>query len=121
MLSWEYLSPREQAQSVWWDAYKDAHGFRPRTVDTTDWTLTDFLTEILALEIIIRENQARQVQIETEAADKIERIILNMLECGAKDRDMAIRWLHEANGTHGDGDYLEYHLDLPAGYFEKRV
>ena len=36
--TWEELTELEQAQATFWDMYKDAHGFRPRHIDTSSWT-----------------------------------------------------------------------------------
>jgi hypothetical protein len=38
---------------------------------------------------------------------------------GAKDRATAMRWIHEAEDTQGDDDYLAYTLGLPYQYFRK--
>jgi hypothetical protein len=40
-----------------------------------------------------------------------------MLTLGAKDMDMAMRWIHEAEDTNGDSDYLAWTLGLPYRYF----
>jgi hypothetical protein len=36
---------------------------------------------------------------------------------GAKDREMAMRWIHEAEGSNGDDEYLCFLLGLPYRYF----
>ena len=43
--AWSDLSELEQLQSIYWDAYKDAHGIRPRGIDTSTWTVEDFEAE----------------------------------------------------------------------------
>jgi hypothetical protein len=45
-------------------------------------------------------------------------VILLMMKAGAKDRAMAIKWLHEANDTNGDNDFLCYCLGAAYGYFD---
>ena len=47
--SWEEMTDLEQAQCTYWDMYKDAYGYRPRGVDTSTWTLTDFEQEFASL------------------------------------------------------------------------
>ena len=60
--TWEQMSDLEQAQSIFWDMYKDAHGIRPRGIDTSTWTLADFQLEFASLqEVIVREQANRQV------------------------------------------------------------
>ena len=33
--------------------------------------------------------------------------------------DTAVRWLHDAYGTQGDNEYLDYHLGVPYGTINK--
>jgi hypothetical protein len=42
-----------------------------------------------------------------------------LIGAGAGDRATAIRWMHEANDTNYDPEYLCYCLGLPYGYFRK--
>jgi hypothetical protein len=44
--------------------------------------------------------------------------VQSVLACGAKDRAMALRWIHEAEGTTGDDEFLCYTLGLPYRYFK---
>ena len=117
--SWEEMSDLEQAQCTYWDIYKDAYGVRPRGVDTSTWTLADFDAEFKLLgEIIKQENTARQLA-QHSAAHAFEMRVLSILSCGAKDREMALRWIHEAEGTQGDDEFLCWTLGLPYQYFRK--
>jgi hypothetical protein len=43
-----------------------------------------------------------------------------VIGCGAKDRAMALRWIHEAEGSNGDDEYLCYLVGLPYRYFVKK-
>ena len=119
MISWDQMTPIEKAGSIYWDAYKDAYGFRPRNIDTTEWTLTDFQKEILVLERVIAENEVQRKQDEAVAADEVEHTILNLLIAGAKDREMCIKWLLEAHDAGEDRDYLCFILGVAYGYFDK--
>ena len=117
--TWEQMSVLEQAQCQYWDIYKDAYGVRPRGVDTSAWTLADFDAEFKLLgEIIKQENMARQIA-QHEAAHAFEQRMLKILACGAKDREMAMRWIHEAEGTNGDDEFLCWTLGLPYQHFRK--
>ena len=55
--TWEQMSDLEQAQSIFWDMYKDAHGIRPRSIDTSTWTLEQFQQEFEYLGRVIAENE----------------------------------------------------------------
>lgn len=57
MKAWNELTKLEQLAITHWDAYKDAHGVRPRWIDTRQWTESDFEREIeLLIEIMNRDN-----------------------------------------------------------------
>ena len=117
--TWEDMSTLEQMQCQFWDMYKDAHGYRPRHVDTSAWAEADFEAEFKQLaEVIDYENKAR-VAREAKAVQEFEHRIDKLLRIGAHDRVMAIRWIHEAEETSGDDDYLCYTVGLPYGYFRK--
>ena len=117
--SWDELTQLEQAQATFWDMYKDAYGFRPRGVDTSTWTLDDFTSEFVVLgQAIDREETARKAS-EAQAVTAFERRVAELISTGARDYDMAMRWIHEAEETNGDDDYLAWTLGLPYQYFRK--
>jgi hypothetical protein len=119
MMSWEEMSPLEQAQCTYWDMYKDAYGVRPRGIDTSAWTLEQFDSEFKVLgEVIEREEYARKVD-EAINAVEFEKRVGDLIASGAQNRDTAMRWIHDAEGSQGDDDYLCYLLGLRYGYFRK--
>jgi len=112
------MTRAEELQSIFWDMYKDAHGFRPRLVDTSTWTEADFNREFQFLESVIRhENHMRELA-EAEATVRFENQIVHMLTTGARTREQAIAWIHDAEGTNGDPEFLCYTLGLPYRYFK---
>ena len=119
--SWEEMSVVEQYACTYWDMYKDAYGVRPRGVDTTDWTEAQFEAEFVLLGESIDANYKDQLAREEVASHDFEMRILNLLQTGAKDREMALRWIHEAEGSDGDDEYLCYLLGLPYRYFAKEI
>jgi hypothetical protein len=119
MITWEDMSELEQAQATYWDMHKDAYGFRPRGIDTSSWTLEQFQEEFVILgQAIDREETARK-EAETKAVELFERRVAELLSTGARDYVMAMRWIHEAEDTNGDNDYLAWTLGLPYQYFRK--
>jgi hypothetical protein len=117
--SWEEMSDLEQAQCQFWDMYKDAYGVRPRGIDTSAWTLDDFTSEFVILgQAIDREEEDRKER-EAEASVRFENQITSLIQSGARDRQAAIAWIHEAENTQGDDDYLAWTLGLPYQYFRK--
>ena len=115
--SWGEYSPLEQAAMAYWDMYKDAHGVRPRGIDTSSWTLADFEKEFEYLGRVIEQENALRLEREEAAQHEFEMRVADLLRSGAKDRQMALRWIHEAEGSNGDDEYLCYLLGLPYRYF----
>ena len=119
MLSWEEMSELEQAQCTYWDMYKDAYGVRPRGIDTSAWTVEDFDREFAELGGIIDREEEDRKEREAEASVHFENQITSLVQSGARDRQAAIAWIHEAEGSNGDDEYLCFLLGLPYGYFRK--
>ena len=117
--SWEEMSVLEQYACTYWDMYKDAYGVRPRGIDTTDWTEAQFEAEFVYLGNISEANYKEQLASEAKAVERFEAQVQSFIESGAKDRETAIRWFHEAEQTNGDEEYLCFCLGLPYGYFRK--
>ena len=115
--TWEEMTVLEQYACTYWDMYKDAYGVRPRGIDTTDWTEAGFEAEFVYLaKIIDRENKDREAA-EDKAMIAFEMRVQELMSSGAKSYEMAMRWVHEAEGSNGDDEYLCYLVGLPYGYF----
>jgi hypothetical protein len=115
--SWEEMTTVEQYACQFWDMYKDAYGVRPRGIDTSSWTEAEFEAEFVSLSKTIDANYKVQLEQEERAQHDFEMRMLSLLQTGAKDREMAMRWVHEAEGSDGDDEYLCYLLGLPYRYF----
>ena len=115
--SWEDMSTLEQYACQFWDMYKDAYGVRPRGIDTSAWTEAEFEAEFVSLAKTIDANYKQQLAQEAVAQHDFEMRMLSLLQTGAKDREMALRWIHEAEGSNGDDEYLCFLLGLPYRYF----
>ena len=119
--SWEEMSTLEQYACQYWDMYKDAYGCRPRGIDTSAWTEAEFEREFVQLSKTIESNYKEQLAQEEVAKHDFEMRMLSLLQTGAKDREMALRWIHEAEGSNGDDEYLCFLLGLPYRYFIKET
>ena len=119
--TWEEMSTLEQYACQYWDMHKDAYGFRPRGIDTSSWTEADFEREFFQLSVTIAEEDRIRKEAEEKAAHDFEMRILSLQQTGAKDYAMAIRWVHEAEGSNGDEEYLCFLVGLPYGYFRKEL
>ena len=117
--SWEEMSVLEQMQCQYWDMYKDAYGSRPRGIDTTAWTEEEFMAEFETLGKVIEREEIARKESEAQASIRFEAQIQSMISSGAKSREAALAWIHEAEGSNGDDEYLCFLLGLPYGYFRK--
>jgi hypothetical protein len=113
------MTQLEQAQATYWDMHKDAYGFRPRGIDTSAWTLEQFEAEFVILGQAIDREEIVRKEAETKAVELFERRVAELISTGARDYVMAMRWIHEAEETNGDNDYLAWTLGLPYQYFRK--
>lgn len=119
MKSWEEMSDLEQAQCIYWDMYKDAYGVRPRGIDTSNWTVEDFQREFASLEKAIAEGEKARREDEAKAVLRFSKRVQQVIASGAEDYETALRWIHEADGSNGDDEYLCYLNGLPYGFFKK--
>jgi hypothetical protein len=119
MMSWEEMSPLEQAQCIHWDMYKDAYGCRPRGIDTSAWTLEEFEAEFKTLGAVIEREEIARKEAEVEATAKFEQHVTNTICMGAKDRATALRWIMDASQADGDWEYFCFLNGLPYGYFRE--
>jgi len=119
--TWEEMTVLEQYACTYWDMHKDAYGFRPRGIDTSSWTEADFEREFFQLSVTIAEEDRVRKEAEEKAAHDFEMRILSLQMTGATDRDMALRWVHEAEGSDGDDEYLCFLVGLPYGYFRRET
>lgn len=118
MMSWEEMSPIEQAQCIYWDMYKDAYGVRPRGIDTTDWSLEQFESEFAVLGRVIEQEEIARKKAEAEAIIDFEDRVINLMHTGT-NRARVIAWLMDAEGANGDYEYFCFTQGLPYGYFKE--
>jgi hypothetical protein len=115
--SWEEMTTLEQYSCQYWDMYKDAYGVRPRGINTSSWTEAMFEAEFVQLAKTIEANYKEQLASEARAIERFEAQVESFIQSGAKTRETAIRWFHEAEGSNGDDEYLCFLLGLPYRYF----
>ena len=119
MLSWNEMSPLEQAQCQFWDMYKDAYGVRPRGIDTTGWTLADFDKEFEFLANLIQQNFEQEQADQKVAVAEFEAKVATLVN-GTTSRETAIAWLMDSVEAQGDPEYACYLFGLPYGYLKEQ-
>ena len=117
MLSWNEMSPLEQAQCQYWDMYKDAYGVRPRGIDTTSWTLAEFDREFEFLANLIQQNYEQEQADQKVAIAEFEDKVLNLMHTST-NRERVVAWLMDSVDANGDRDYACYLFGLPYGYLD---
>lgn len=116
MKAWTEMTELEQLWCTYSDAYKDAHGFRPRG-ELEDWSVEHLTAEIQRLSEVI-EQQIAAERLEQEASiEAFEEHIREQADVGI-DRAQAIANLHVDRNTWGDNEFLCYDLGLPYGYIK---
>ena len=117
--SWDELSRKEQLASIHYDYYKDVHGIRPRWMNYDAMSEAELEAELDQLgreaEVQAREEALQQAQ----AIERLEARIADLIATGASNRDTAIRWIHQAEDSNGDDEYLCFLMGVPYGYFRK--
>jgi hypothetical protein len=116
--SWEEMTEKEQLECSLWDAYKDAHGVRPRFMNMEVMSVEELKQELERCCDVIMVNEEQRMIAEGNASHDFEIRMQSLLMSGAKTREMALRWVHEAEGSDGDDEYLCFLLGLPYGYFK---
>ena len=104
------------------DLHKDARGVRPGNSGFDYWESLSPAEKQTQWDGLIREMNQRFDDEQSEQKSAIERFeaqIQAWIKAGAKTRETAIRWIHDAEDTNGDGDYLCYRLGLPYGYVKE--
>ena len=117
--TWDELSRKEQLECIFWDAYKDAYGFRPRGHNISAMTEQELEHEISELAQIAERNQKQEELEQQEAVSRFEKRVQETIALGAKNRETAIKWIHEAEDTDNDDEYLCYRLGLPYTHFKE--
>jgi hypothetical protein len=97
--TWEEMSDLEQAKQIWWDAFKDAHGYRPRDIDTSEWKLEKVIGEIKMLGEIIGRQEIERNNQQAAAVVEFECRVQKIIQDGAADRNAALELIHAEEGS----------------------
>lgn len=112
----EQMTELEELESIYCELHKDVHGVKARWYRAE--SVEQARKDIDALQAVGEVVWAQEQAYEQEAAVRFEARVAATIETGAGDRETALRWIHQAEGTGSDAD-LCYTLGLPNGYFRK--
>lgn len=108
------------SEELYSDLHKDARGTRPGQMGFDYWNSllpAEKQRQWDALIVEMNQRHEEEARQEALAIERVEAQLTYWISIGAGNRETAIRWLHEAEDTNGDGDYLCFRLGLPYGYF----
>ena len=102
------------------DLHKDAYGYRPSEFSSSLWSELSPADKQIEWDHLVHVSTKRyeaEMAEQKQAAHDLEVRLQDLMMAGARDRDMAVRWLDDAYETNGDKEYLCYKLNVPYGYF----
>ena len=109
MKEWDQLSEKEQLLQYISDAHKDAYGFRPRGQYGDDWSVEELRVELDRLCDYANEVYELEKAREVERLEEFEATLVKLMNCGAKSRMEALRWIIEADeDAQRDPGYFMY-------------
>jgi hypothetical protein len=112
-VAWEDLSEKEQLETIYSDAFKDVHGFRPRGFDMTVNELKIALDELQSeIEFQIKESEAA----EKVAIDRFHSIVAETMEICNCDKPTAVKYLIDAENVYGDWEHFCFNYGLPFSF-----
>jgi hypothetical protein len=111
------MTELEELESIYCELYKDVYGIKAR------WYRAESIEQARAdLDRLQAEGErVWEAERQQEAANSVrfEQRIADTIKMGAGTRADALRWIHEAEGSDGDDEYLCHLVGLPYGYFRK--
>lgn len=107
------------------DLHKDARGFRPGEGFWRQWRASS-PWDRQQLWDALKAEQARSEALEADSRSRavagFEDLVTQIVDIvHGFDRTDVVRCLHDAYGTMGDDEHLEYRLGLPYGYIRRNA
>lgn len=111
------LTELEELESLYCEMHKDVYGVKARwyRADNVEQARKD-LDSLQAAGEVIWAAEKRQQE---DNARIFENRVQSIIDMGAKTRENALRWIHDAESTDGDDELLCYRLGLRYGYFKQ--
>lgn len=116
-ISWEQMTELQQLETIYCDMHKDVYGVKARGYHAESVEQARIDVERLK-EALVRVENTRKEE-EQRAISVFCKRLEHMIRSGAPGWKAALRWIHEADGTNGDDEYLCHINGLPAGFFKQ--
>jgi len=113
------LTELEELEQIYCEMHKDVYGVKARwyRAESVEQARADLARLEEAWEEVAKRERAEQ----EAAAVRFEKRVAETIALGAGDRATALRWIHDAEGTNGDPEYLCYVVGVPYGYFKNEA
>lgn len=113
------MTELQELEQIYCELHKDVYGVKAR------WYRAESVEQARAdldrLEAAGKEVWAEEKRAEERAIQRFEKRVEDTISAGAGDRETALRWIHQAEDTNGDDEYLCYSVGLPYGYFKQQA
>lgn len=104
-------------EEAYCEYHKDVYGIKARWIKFSSVEEGEKAME--ALEAAGKEIWAQEELDRQAAVVRFEARITETIALGAGNRETALRWIHDAEGTQGDDEFLCYCVGIPYGYLKK--
>jgi hypothetical protein len=105
------MTQLEELQNIYCEMYKDVYGIKARWYRETD--IDRVRADINHLQAALSVQMDREEQAQAAAVAAFEQL------AKISGREDAKRFQHQAYGTDGDDEFLEFRMGLPYGYFKR--
>lgn len=115
------MTPRtelEELKDMYCDCHKDVYGVKARWIYGQEVTVEEMKEMLARLEREYQKHVEYERQQTARAEEAARAQIRTLMQYGAQDVEMAIRWLHEAQGTEGDNRFLDFDMGCEYGFFD---
>jgi hypothetical protein len=115
------MTPRtelEELKDMYCDCHKDVYGVKARWIYGMDVSLGEMKEMLARLEREYQKHAEYERQHTARAEEAARAQIRVLMQYGAQDVAMAIRWLHEAQETEGDNRFLDFDMGCEYGFID---
>jgi hypothetical protein len=113
-MTWDQMSELEQLETIYCEMHKDVYGVKARWYRAE--SVEQARADVASLELALKAHMEREAIEQQNAIAAFMKLARE--HCGGCV-ETAKRYQHDAYNTHGDDEFLCYHLGLPYGFFKQ--
>ncbi len=110
------MTELQELEQIYCELHKDVYGVKARWYSAS--SIEQARKDLDALEATGKAVWAQEKADQILAASIFEARVAEYIAMGAGDRATAIKWIHDAEETAGDDEYLCWTLGLKYGYLK---